>query len=793
MTKQNKQYWIIKFKGKTMYYRVGNLLLMLLLMGCTATRFLKDDESFYTGGTVKINTQETTKEKKRLTNMLQSYILPKPNTVILGARPTVWFYYVAGTPKKKKGLRNLIKNKLGKPPVLLSDATPKKTTQMLELEVNNNGYFKSTVSYDVKTNKKASRVIYTVNLQAFYRLRQIDYTVLDSTKREFVDAIKTPSLLDKKTRFRLDELKNEKERIEEVAKNYGYYYFDSRYLLFDADSTVGNKMVDVKLTYLRNMPAQAKQVYNVKVVNVFPDYLLTNDSMRTKNDTIRIDGFNYIDSQHAFRPKIITDVINVRPDSIYRRINHEYTISRLMGLKTFKFVNLKFTKNKTDSSSLDANIYLTPLLKKSVRLEVQAVSKSNNFVGPGVGITFTNRNTLRGAEMFQFKVNAAYEWQIGGQQLGALNAIEFGAEASLFAPRFISPIRIQSSSSKYLPQTQFKISYDFQQRLDYFRLASLNVAYGYTWRETTLKTHELFPADISFIRSSQTSQAFDALLEKNPTLANSFQNQFIVGSRYSFTFNTQMREDIMGKFEAKENRKSDVYFNATIDVAGNFLQLVQRISPQTETPYQLLGSPFSQFARINLDFRYYLPFNMKSKLVTRITVGTGYAYGNSRNLPYIKQFSVGGSNSIRAFPARSVGPGTYNVRRDSTLNSSTFFIDQRGDIKIESNVEYRFDILKSLKGAFFIDAGNIWMWNEDPSRQGSRFDKNKFLTQLAVGGGAGLRYDFNFFVLRFDVAFPLRKPYLPEGDRWVFNQIDFGSTDWRKQNLILNIAIGYPF
>jgi len=793
MTKQNKQYWIIKFKGKTMYYRVGNLLLMLLLMGCTATRFLKDDESFYTGGTVKINTQETTKEKKRLTNMLQSYILPKPNTVILGARPTVWFYYVAGTPKKKKGLRNLIKNKLGKPPVLLSDATPKKTTQMLELEVNNNGYFKSTVSYDVKTNKKASRVIYTVNLQAFYRLRQIDYTVLDSTKREFVDAIKTPSLLDKKTRFRLDELKNEKERIEEVAKNYGYYYFDSRYLLFDADSTVGNKMVDVKLTYLRNMPAQAKQVYNVKVVNVFPDYLLTNDSMRTKNDTIRIDGFNYIDSQHAFRPKIITDVINVRPDSIYRRINHEYTISRLMGLKTFKFVNLKFTKNKTDSSSLDANIYLTPLLKKSVRLEVQAVSKSNNFVGPGVGITFTNRNTLRGAEMFQFKVNAAYEWQIGGQQLGALNAIEFGAEASLFAPRFISPIRIQSSSSKYLPQTQFKISYDFQQRLDYFRLASLNVAYGYTWRETTLKTHELFPADISFIRSSQTSQAFDALLEKNPTLANSFQNQFIVGSRYSFTFNTQMREDIMGKFEAKENRKSDVYFNATIDVAGNFLQLVQRISPQTETPYQLLGSPFSQFARINLDFRYYLPFNMKSKLVTRVTVGTGYAYGNSRNLPYIKQFSVGGSNSIRAFPARSVGPGTYNVRRDSTLNSSTFFIDQRGDIKIESNVEYRFDILKSLKGAFFIDAGNIWMWNEDPSRQGSRFDKNKFLTQLAVGGGAGLRYDFNFFVLRFDVAFPLRKPYLPEGDRWVFNQIDFGSTDWRKQNLILNIAIGYPF
>ncbi len=776
-----------------MLYAIGVLVSILLLTSCTATKFLKEDESFYTGATIKINAQERIGGQKRLINTLEPYILPQPNHVILGSRPAVWFYYIAGTPKKKKGFRNFVQNKLGTPPVLLSDATPQKSAAMLEMEVNNNGYFRSTVQYEVKTKRKKSNVVYTVNLQPPYHLRNINYTVLDSTKIRFIDAIKTGSLLKKEQRFRLDYLKKEKERIEEVAKNNGYYYFDDRYLRFDADSTVGNKMVDVVLTFQRNIPANAKQVYTVKDVNVFPNYTLANDSILIKRDTLHIDGFNYIDSDHTFRPKIITDVINVRPDSMYRRINHEYTLSRLMGLKTFKFVNVKFTESKTDSSSLDANIYLTPLLKKSMRLEGQGVSKSNNFVGPGLGLTFTNRNFLRGAEMFQFKVNGAYEWQISRQQSGALNAIEFGVEAGLSAPRFISPVRIPYRSAKYLPQTQFKISYNLQQRLQYYRLTSVNIAYGYTWRETTLKTHELFPADISFVKSSHTSQAFEDLLANNPTLANSFQNQFIVGSRYSFTYNSQMREDIVGKFEASENGKSDIYFNAAVDVAGNLLQLLHSINPPTEAPYQMLGSPYSQFARINLDFRYYLQFNKKSKLAARFTFGTGYAYGNSENLPYIKQFSVGGSNSLRAFPARSVGPGTYNVRTDSAVTSSTYFIDQRGDIKIESNVEYRFDIMKSLKGAFFFDAGNIWLWREDPSRKGGKFNKDTFLTEFAVGTGAGLRYDFNFFVLRFDVAFPLRKPYLPETERWVLNQIDFGSKDWRKQNLILNIAIGYPF
>jgi len=793
MPNKSRPYKIATSKRKSLLYCSGKLISIFLLASCSGTKYLQEGESFYGGAEIKINTSERIGGKTQLINNLESYLLPKPNAVILGSRPGVWFYYRNRNPEKKKGFKNFLKKKFGTPPVLLADATPKKTTEKLEMEVNNDGYFQSTVNYEVKTKRKKSTVLYTVNLKRPYQLRNIKYALLNSSGDTLINDLKAESLLKEKQRYRLELLKNEQQRIEEVAKNTGFYYFDDRYLRFDADSTVGDNQVDLILRFEENAPAKVKQVYWVKKINVFPNYTLTNDSALFSTDTISVDGFKYFDYENIFRPKIITDVINVRPDSIYQLINHEYTLSRLMGLKTFKYVNIKFQESKTDSSALHADIFLTPLLKKSIRMEVQGVSKSNNFVGPGIGITFTNRNFLKGAEMFQVKINGAYEWQISQQQSGALNAIEFGTEASLSAPRFISPIRIRYSSAKYLPQTQLKLGYNFQERVNYFRLTSFNVAYGYTWRETTLKTHELFPADISFVKSSRTSQEFNDLLDRNPTLANSFQNQFIVGSRYSFTYNSQLREDIVAKFTSAEDRKSDTYFNGTIDFAGNALHSLQRVAYQKEKSFNFLGSPYSQFARLTLDFRYYYRFNKKSKLATRATTGVGYAYGNSDNLPYIKQFSVGGSNSLRAFPARSVGPGTYNVRTDSAITSNTFFIDQRGDIKLEMNAEYRFDILKSLKGALFVDAGNIWLWNEDPLREGSKFRKSEFLKEVAVGTGVGLRYDFNFFVLRFDLAFPIRKPYLPDSERWVFNQIDFRSSDWRKENLVLNIAIGYPF
>jgi outer membrane protein assembly factor BamA len=192
----------------------------------------------------------------------------------------------------------------------------------------------------------------------------------------------------------------------------------------------------------------------------------------------------------------------------------------------------------------------------------------------------------------------------------------------------------------------------------------------------------------------------------------------------------------------------------------------------------------------DIDLRHYWQFDDHNKLASRIVIGAGYAYGNSYTLPYIKQFAIGGSNSIRAFQARSIGPGTYNIREYLPDTAQTLFLDQRGDIKLEANVEYRFDIFKALKGAIFVDAGNIWTVRDD-GREGGQFNVDTFLSELAVGTGLGLRMDFSFFVLRLDTAFPIRKPWTDP--RWVINDIDFGNRAWRRENLIFNIAIGYPF
>lgn len=771
------------------------MLVVLSISGCTATKFLKEDESFYAGSKIKLNTKGKITGQGELKEQLEALITPEPNGVFLGMRPAVWFYYKAGNPQKK-GLRNFMKTKLGSPPVLLSDATPGQTAQMLEGQLNNEGYFKSEVAFEIKTKRKKSTVLYNVTLEQPYRIKTVNYIFLDTAHARLIEKIKKESLLKENQRYSLDLLSAEQQRVQDVAQNEGFYYFDDQYLLFKADTTIGERMIELDLTVESGMPERASRIYTIKEVTVFPSYELANDSLSRTGDSLRVGKYLYVDNQHNFRPNIITNVINLTPDSIYRRIDHEYTLSRLMGLNVFKFVNIKFRGHHRDSATLQANIFLTPTLKKSMRIQLQGVSKSNNFVGPGMEVTFTNRNLFKGAEMLQFKLNASYEMQIRNQQTTPLNAIELGAEASLSVPRFITPFKIHFRSAKYLPQTRFKLGYSFQQRLQYFTLNSFNVEAGYTWRETTLKTHELFPVDLTFIKKSNTSAEFDAILATNPALENSFQNQFIPGARYSFTFNTQLSDNIEAKYVVKKIKRSDFYFNGTIDISGNLPRAIQSAGPEAG-PYSFFGQPYSQYVRPVIDFRYYLNLNRRSKIATRINTGIGYAYGNSSNMPYIKQFAVGGSNSLRAFPARSVGPGTYNFR---AVNDSTFFIDQRGDIKIEASVEYRFDIYKAVKGGVFVDAGNIWLVKEDELRPGGKFDKN-FLNELAVGTGFGLRFDFSFFVLRFDLAFPIRKTYVTGGTeeqpanefRWAFNEIDFSSRQWRRNNLVLNIAIGYPF
>ncbi len=775
-------------------------LVLWLLQSCTALKLVPDDRVLYTGSEIDLVPEGRIRAKKRIKELLDANILPKPNTTILGMRPGLWFFYKAGNPDKK-GLRRFMKTKLGQTPVYMTDIEDEHIAQVLEAHLVNNGFFNSKVTSEVSIKGKKGTVVYTARVPRPYRIRNISYPSMDTLFTN-IDSVKNDSYLRPRQRYNLERMKAEQERIEEALENLGFFYFDDRHLIFEADSTVGKRQVDLTLALEPGVPEKAKHIYKIGEIHVYPDYTLSDDTTSLPGDTLLVDGIHYVDRHHAYRPETITKVINFRPGRIYRNIDREYTLRHLMSLGSFKFVDIRFQESKKDSFRLNTSIYLTPHLKKSIRGEVQMVSKSNNFVGPGLTLQFTNRNFLRGSEQFRITTNTSYEVQVSRNTPNPLNAFELGIESGLSIPRIISPLNIHYPSRRYLPTTELSLGFRLQQRLGFFRLNSFNLSAGYTWRENTLKTHELYPVDISYVQLGHRTQQFEDLLGKNQYLANSFQNQFIIGTRYSYTLNTQLNEDRENDFKEREFERWHFYFNGTIDVAGNLVNLVQRNFSDDSESLKIFGTPYSQFVRGQIDVRYFFSFDKNNKLATRLILGTGYAYRNSTTMPYIKQFSIGGSNSIRAFPARTIGPGTFNVQEqlpaeeipeEDRSGPTSLFIDQRADIKLEGNAEFRFNIVKFLKGALFVDAGNIWLIRSDTDRPGGEFNKDEFLKELAVGTGLGLRMDFNFFVLRFDLAFPLRKPWLPEDERWVFDKIDFSDPHWRSDNLILNIAIGYPF
>jgi outer membrane protein assembly factor BamA len=405
-------------------------------------------------------------------------------------------------------------------------------------------------------------------------------------------------------------------------------------------------------------------------------------------------------------------------------------------------------------------------------------------MGPEINLSYRDRNLLGGAEFFSTSLNTSFETQISKAE-NAGNSYKLGINHSLSVPRFLFPFIDLNKylSPKYTAKTNFKAGYEFYYRTKYFQLNTFDFLYGYSWRESTTKSHELKLLNLMYSHLSQTTKAFQEILKTNQLIRQSFGEELIFSLIYTFTYNNQLYND----------KKVNSYLTLNPELAGNVLSLYNIIfkgeKPKTHAPAEILGVKYSQYARINADYRLYLKTSEKNEVVTRLMAGIGKAYGNSEVLPYNKQFFAGGASDIRAFRSHSIGPGSY---KPSDSIGNTYF-EHVGDIKLEANLEYRFDIVKIFKGALFIDAGNVWLLDKNENKPGGEFHWNKFTDQLAAGTGIGLRLDASVLVARLDLGFPLRKPWLPENQRWVFNEIGFASRKWHKNNLVLNIAIGYPF
>lgn len=765
--------------------RTGNLIclgvaiiFLMFTTSCNNTKYLPANESLYTGATVKVQGPELKKKKKKtIRKELAALTRPKPNFTIFGLRPKLWLWNIAGNPKNKISVRRLLKN-MGEPPVLLSDLDLELNNKVLESYLQNNGYFRASVTGETEIKKRRAKAIYTAVPGSQYTINKVTFQADSSALQKQILRTARRSLLKTKQPFDLDVVKAERIRIDERLKNRGFYYFSPDYLIVDVDTTIGNSQANLFVNTKPETPLEARRIYRINDVVIYPTYNINASAEDTSREHgILHAGYYVIDSAKFYKPKLFQQAMQFQKGDVYNRREHNATLQRLINLGIFKFVKNRF--EKVGDTSLNAYYYLMPLPKKSLTAEIGGNTKSNNLNGVQLKVGFTNRNAFRGGEILNVNVTGGTEVQVSGTYKG-YNTYRVGAEANLAIPRFVIPFVYVNPRGGFVPRTNIQLGYEVLNRRKLYTLNSLRGAYGYIWKESQRKEHTFYPISVQYVQPVKLSREYLDSLAGDPTLQKIIDTQFILGANYNYLFNQMIGPRIP---------RNGFYFNGLVDVSGNIAGLVKKSIIKAGDTARIFGAPFSQFLKLETDFRYYRQLGNDNVWANRIIIGTGFPYGNSRELPFIKQFFVGGNNSIRAFRSRALGPGTYFA---GNRDGKGFIPDQSGDLKLELSSELRFKIFKPVYGALFADAGNIWLYNENIYKPGAKFSKD-FLKEVAVGTGVGIRVDITILVLRLDLAFPLRKPWLPETERWVTDQISFGDADWRRENLIFNLAIGYPF
>ncbi|HEY4150035.1 MAG TPA: BamA/TamA family outer membrane protein, partial [Chitinophagaceae bacterium] len=731
------------------------------LCSCSNLKYIPAGDALYTGAKINLKAPGLkAKRKKALREELASLARPKPNSKILGMRIRLYAWNIAGTPKKEKSPRGLLKNKIGEPPVLLSDVNVQRNMQVLQSDLENLGFFRDSVSGDTLVKKKLASAVYTIDAGPRYRYRTVAYATDSSEIGKAIAAAAPHSLLKPKKRFSLAGIKNERNRVDSSVKEKGFYFFNPDLLLAKADTAVGNHSVDLTMRLKPAIPAPSLQPYKINNVYVFAGYSLNNPGDTSVDGTTAYEGLHIRDTAGLYRPILFQQSILFQPNTIYQQSVHSRSLNRLITLGLFKFVKNRFEiVSGIDSPKLNVYYYLTPMPKKSLNFELTGTTKSDNLTGSQATIGWKNRNAFRAGELLSVNLTGGFEVQYGGALKG-FNTYRGSLETKLAIPRFIVPFFSFNTGSGFVPKTNILAAYDVLDKEQLFTLYSLRTSFGYSWKESNYKEHDLNPISIEFVHPFSVTPLYEDSAMKYPTLQQAILPEFILGSTYSFTYNPMQGQ----------NLRSGWYFNGNMDISGNIAGLLSGAGHDGKKS-TIFGYDFAQYIRADIDLRRYVKFSKTGVWANRLLAGVGFPYGNSTVLPYVKQFFVGGSNSIRAFRSMALGPGTV---APPDLGTASFFPNQTGDIKLEANTELRAKLFSIVNGALFVDAGNVWLKNKDTTagRAGAEFT-SRFLQQLGVGAGAGLRFDISFLVLRLDLAIPLRIPYLPAGQEWVINKINF--------------------
>jgi outer membrane protein assembly factor BamA len=752
----------------------------VIMFSCQSTKYVPE-------GSFLLNRIEIENPTKDIsTQELKSYIRQKENLRILGFWKFHLGLYNLSGKDSTKGFNKWLR-KIGEEPIIYDDYLAQLSTSQLNTFLQNKGYFRSVVKDSaIRTSPKKVKVSYQITLSNRYYINKVGYLIEDDSLRAIIESDTARSLLKSGRPFDSNVHDQERERITDRLQNNGYYAFSKEYIYFVADSSIGNYHVNDSLILKKALDNDTLGVNFETVHSRFKYrkvyYYVDSDVQKVMDaeKAVKYDTLEYAKCYFLFQhkievhPTVIYNSSHIIPGDVYNAGNVEKTQLLLSSLPSFKYVNISF-REVADSSNglfryLDAYIQMVPASKQAFTVEVEGTNSSGNF-GVAGNIKFQNRNLLRGAEVFNLGLRSSIEREFIRNTKDKFNTFEIGTDAGLEFPKFLVPYQIESFRKRYNPKTTIDVAYNYQRRPDYTRTIA-SIRFGYNWKPTRFVTHYLFPTDLNLVRLPYINPDFWDDIDST-FLKYSYEDHFILNSAYSLVFNNQLRP----------NQKEFTYGRFNFELGGNILNAIVPLwqDYNAETGYEIFGIRFAQYVKSDIDLRYHQAINNVSSIAYRFFTGVGYPYGNLKVLPFEKRYFTGGANGIRAWPVRGLGPGTYS-------DPTTTYYNQTADIKLEMNAEYRFKLFWILEGAMYFDAGNIWCIRPEGSVDGGMFKWNTFYKQIALGSGAGIRFDFDYFLIRIDSGIKVIDPTITDGGKWVLvNE----SLKWK--NIAFNFAVGYPF
>lgn len=670
----------------------------------------------------------------------------------------------------------------GDAPVLMSNVNPILRSNVANNILKNHGYFNGNVSYQVveTSNPKKEKLSYHIEPGDVYRVDTLRYLNFPKQANDLIVSDTAEALIKHGTPFSTSILDSERNRVSKLLRDNGYYYYHPSYASYLADTLLKEHWADLRLQMADSVPAEAQHKWyiakrTIDVKRQFQEEL--TDSTDRRSLRVRFNG-----KKSPVRSRVIlSNMRDIRSGKTYSYQSHTDAVNSLSTMGLFSSVDFQFTPR--DRDSLDLNVLC--VLDKPYDFYVQAnfVNKLSGRRGPELKVGLTKKNAFRGGEKFDVNLHASYEWQQGNHLTSTeRNSYEVGMDASVEWPRLLIPFingkrDAQGRRSRRLhfvvsPASKLTGSFNIINRPGFYRMHSASGEWSYIWKPKLNITHQLSPLVLTYQKLNYRSEKFDSILDRNSYLKIAMQDMFIPKLQYTFSY------------ASPSGNPNPVLWTTTVTEAGNVTSMVNKAffgQKWYETNKTMFNNVYAQFLKIETDYRKSWRLNETDHFVFHTNAGVAWSYGNMKQTPYTEQFYIDGANSIRAFSARSLGPGCYR-----SLDRGTSYVDQTGDIKLVVNFEYRKQLFGSVYGAAFVDAGNVWAMYDDDVREGARFQFKNLLNQTAVGTGIGLRYDMDFLVLRLDWGVGLHSPYKTSKSGF-YNFTKF------KDSHTLHFAIGYPF